>query len=121
METTDYNKAEEIARIRKEYEVVKHKYPHHIPVVVKCKGRLLKLKKTKFLISEDTTIGQVMFILRKKLEDVENKSSIALFLIVNNTLLPSNQLLIEAYQNNKDEATGMLFITLCQESTFGCF
>jgi hypothetical protein len=118
----DYTKTsfddEEVLLIRKEYEVVRHKYPHHVPIVVRCKGRTLKLSKTKFLISEDATAGQLLFMIRKKIDKSVNASS-GLFLLINNKMLPSNQVLAEIYHQHKDEATGMLFVTLCQENIFG--
>lgn len=107
--------------IRREVEIVRHKYPHYIPIIVRGRDKL-ELSKTKYLVTGDVTVSQFMCILRKKIE-VSNGSKVeckhGLFLFVNNRLPSSTTLMSCLYENEKDPQTGMLFITLCKENTFG--
>jgi len=118
----DYDKhsftEEEQNKIRQEFEIVSHKYPDRVPIIVKCKSKSLKLTKKKFLMMQETSLGELLYIIRRRLDKALHPS-VGLYIIINNKLLPPTQTLIEVYNSNKDEATGMLFVTLCQESTFG--
>lgn len=117
----DYNKttftSAEIEAIKREVEVVRHKYPHYIPIVVRTKEDL-QLTKIKYLVTGDVTTSQFMTILRKKL-DSKIHSTHGLFMFVNNRLPPSSSVMSLLYESEKDPQTGMLFITLCKENTFG--
>jgi len=103
--------------IRKEVELVKEKYPKYIPVIVRPKDKSIQLLRYKFLVNGEITVGQFMCIIRKKIRNI--KSSDALFLIVNNSLIPSVHLLSLVYTQQVDKETNMLFFTLCNENTFG--
>lgn len=103
--------------IRKEVELVKEKYPKYIPVIVRPKDKSIQLLRYKFLVNGEITVGQFMCIIRKKIRNI--KSSEALFLIVNNSLIPSVHLLSLVYTQQVDKETNMLFFTLCNENTFG--
>lgn len=117
----DYNKKTftdvEIGIMKGEVSAIRHKYPHYIPIIVKGKDNL-KLTKMKYLVTGDVTVGQFMYLLRKKLESTI-KSSVGLFMFVNNQLPPSTTLMSMLYESEKDPKTEMLFITLCIENTFG--
>ncbi len=117
----DYTKThfseDEINRIKREVEIVRTKYPNNIPVVVKTKDKL-QLSKTKYLVPADLTVGQFMNVIRKKLENPLD-SSHALYIFVNNCLPQTSSLMSMLYENGKDQKTGMLFVTLCRENTFG--
>jgi GABA(A) receptor-associated protein len=103
--------------IRKEVELVREKYPNYIPIVVRCKNNSINISKKKYLVGGEITIGQFLFILRKKLTNVN--SSEALYLFVNNTLPSSNTNLSVIYNEKRDLETEMLFVTICKENTFG--
>jgi GABA(A) receptor-associated protein len=117
----DFNKLiftdEENTIIRKEVEVIKEKYPHYIPIVVRPNDNKTKLLKCKFLVGGDITIGQFLSILRRKMENL--KSSEAIYLFINNSLPPATSFLSTIYAENQDKNTGMLYITVCKENTFG--
>jgi hypothetical protein len=103
--------------VRKEVEVIKEKYPNYIPIIVRPKDRSIELVRYKFLVGAEVTIGQLLCIIRKKIKNLQ--SSEALFLLVNNILVPSTHSLSLVYKQQLDEETNMLFFTLCKESTFG--
>jgi hypothetical protein len=117
----DFNKLdftdEENTIIRKEVEVIKEKYPNYIPIIVRPNDNKIKLLKSKFLVGGDITIGQFLCILRKKMENL--KSSEAIYLFINNNLPTSTSLLSTVYAERQDKNTGMLYITVCKENTFG--
>lgn len=110
---TDFTSKEK-ELIRKEVELIKEKYPKYIPIIVRPKDKSIQLLRYKFLVNGEITVGQFMCIIRKKIRNI--KSSEALFLIVNNSLLPSVHLLSNI---QVDKETNMLFVTLCNENTFG--
>lgn len=109
---------DEISEMRAEVGMIKQKHPGHIPVVVLAKDKRINLTKHKFLVKSDVTVGQFMFILRKKIEgDVASTES--LFLFANNTLPVTSQLMSELYHLYQDKDTGLLFLQMCKENTFG--
>ncbi len=105
--------------IRKtESSKIKIKYPTRFPVIIhkskKCK--LDNIEKTKFLIPGDLTMGQVIYIIRKriKIDDTET-----IFLFVNDNVLPPTSSTISSiYDQNKDD-DGFLYISYCNENVFG--
>ena len=120
----DLNKAKltpaEKQILKTESSMIKAKYPQHIPVVVRCDPRSdLRLSKHKFLVNNEVTIGQLMYIVRKKLTS-DLHSTHALFMFVNNKLPPTSALISSVYAIEKDTDTDMLHIVLCKENTFGC-
>jgi GABA(A) receptor-associated protein len=124
----DYTKTkftdEEKSLIRKEVEIVRHKYPGHIPVVVVSKSKELKLSKSKYLVGSELTVSQFQFIIRKKLQNSLNSTE-AMYLLArdnktnNGVLLQSSALMSSVYTSHSDEETQMLFIEVCKENTFG--
>jgi hypothetical protein len=105
--------------IRKEVEVVRQKYSSYIPIIIRTKSRDLQLTKYKYLVGGDVTIGQFMTILRKKMtKKMFAESGLYLF-VDNNTLPPTSEMLCMTYMSHKDNETNVLFMTLCQENTFG--
>ena len=93
------------------------KYPDRIPIIVrKCKNcKLSDIDKEKYLVPNDMNLGQFIYVIRKR---IQLESSEALFIMVNNSLQPSNKLIQEIYGNLKDE-DGFLYIQYSSENTFG--
>ena len=94
-----------------------NKYPERIPIIV-CKDKKCKLvdiDKQKFLVPRDMNLGQFIYIIRKRIKLDPNE---ALFVLVNNNLIPGNKVLNEVYENNKDH-DGFLYVTYSSENTFG--
>ena len=115
----DFSTAE-LALIQKEIEILKLKYPKHIPIVVNVndKTKDLSLTKNKFLVSGDLTLGAFNHIIRRRL-GIKLSPSTGIFLFVDNTLYSNTTQLSTLYQTHVDQNTGILFITLCKENTFG--
>lgn len=93
------------------------KYPDRVPIIVsRCKNcKLNDIDKEKYLVPIDMNLGQFIYVIRKR---IQLESSEALFIMVNNSLQPSNKLLQEIYENLKDD-DGFLYIQYSSENTFG--
>jgi GABA(A) receptor-associated protein len=117
----DYTKKnfteKEINFIKSEVEILRKKYPSNIPIIVICKDNL-KLNKNKYLVNGEITLGQFLFTLRKRLNKTLSESD-GLFIFAGNIIPPSSEMLSEIYNKYKDMNTGMLYLTLCKENTFG--
>lgn len=119
----DYNKPHftqaEKQILKTECNLIRTKYPNHIPIIVQCDPKSdLSLSKNKFLVNNDVTFGQLLYIVRKKLVN-DLHSTHALFLFINNTLPPTSAMISSIYSLHKNKDTGMLHIMLCKENTFG--
>ena len=126
----DYTKKqftdEEKIYIRKEVEIIKFKYPKYIPIIVISKSKELSLKKSKFLVGQDLTVGQFQCVVRKRLEDKINASE-SMFMLTSSkgnrkndsVLLSIGMGMAEVYKTYMDTDTQMLFIEICKENTFG--
>lgn len=96
---------------------IKKQHPNRIPVFV-CKKRNCKLddiKKNKYLVPCDITVGQFMYILRKS---ISLKPDQGIFIFVDNILPPNGELMSSIYTKHADE-DGFLYITFSHESVFG--
>ncbi|KAJ9689734.1 hypothetical protein PVL29_012430 [Vitis rotundifolia] len=100
----------EAARIRK-------KHPDRIPVIVEKANRsdIPSIDKKKYLVPADLTVGQFVYVIRKRLKLSAEK---AIFVFVNNTLPSTAALMSAIYEENKDE-DGFLYMTYSGENTFG--
>tara|TARA_B110000902_G_C13812190_1_gene400288 strand:- start:30 stop:377 length:348 start_codon:yes stop_codon:yes gene_type:complete len=101
----------------KESQKITLKYPTRIPIIVEKskKCNLQDIDKKKYLVPKDMTIGQFVYVIRKR---IKLDTSEALFVMIDNTLESSNRLLGQVYDDkaNKD---GFLYITYTSENTFG--
>lgn len=114
---TTFKERYSLEQRRNEAERIRKKYPERIPVIVELakKSDLPPLDKCKYLVPEDVTVGQFIFIIRKRMKLSPEK---AIFVFVNNTLPPTSFTLSQVYAEHKDEC-GFLFLTYSSESTFG--
>lgn len=103
-------RSEEVARIRQ-------KYPDRIPMIVECvKGSEIPvIDKTKFLVPEDLTVGQFVYVVRRRIKLNPEK---AIFIFFQNVLPPTAALVSSIYDDYKDE-DGFLYCLYSGENTFG--
>ena len=92
-------------------------YPNRIPVIVErsAKSTIDNIDKKKYLVPNDLTIGQFLFVIRKRIKLTPEK---AIYIFVNNTLPPSSELMSNIYHSHKNE-DGFLYFTYSGENTFG--
>ena len=110
---------EELEKQKLEAQKIRTMYPDRIPVIVSksINSKMPEMKHKKFLVPADTTVGEFIYIIRKRLI-LRPDQAIFLFLSKTETLAPTGQMMSQVYDEHKDEC-GFLFMTYCEESTFG--
>ncbi len=101
-----------------ETQRIRIKYPDRIPVI--CERHISNesspdIDKTKYLVPMDLTVGQFLFIIRKRLMVTSEQ---ALYLFVNGSIPPTTESMINIYDYNKD-IDGYLYMEYATEATFG--
>lgn len=108
------------AERKKESDRIRTKYPDRIPVIVEHGGNVHDdmpvLNKRKYLTPADLTLGQFVFVIRKRLQLPAEK---AIFLFTErNTLPPTADLMSDLYYKDKN-IDGFLYLKFSGENTFG--
>ena len=101
------------------------KYPDKVPVVIKkdksCK-HLKKIGSIKYLVQDHITVGQFIYILRKRIE-LQQEEALYLFVRDNKSktqyTLCGNDEIITVYNNYKNEKDCILYLTYAGENVFG--
>ncbi|KAF8409573.1 hypothetical protein HHK36_005651 [Tetracentron sinense] len=78
---------------------------------------LLLVMNTRYLVPADLTVGQFVYVVRKRIKLSAEK---AIFIFVKNILPPTAAMMSAIYEENKDE-DGFLYMTYSGENTFGSF
>ena len=73
------------------------------------------IDKKKYLVPADLTVGQFVYVIRKRIRLSPEK---AIFIFVNGVLPPTAALMSAVYEEHKD-ADGFLYIQYSGENTFG--
>lgn len=101
-----------------EHDNMKQKYPTRTCIFLrKAKGsKLPEIDKNKFLVPDDLTVGQMLHVIRKRLDiDASN----AIFLFTENNTIPTTMLRIgDVYKEHAND-DGFLYMTYNTEDTFG--
>lgn len=105
-------------RFRDSHNIM-YKYPDRIPVICEransAKNECPVIDKIKYLIPRDLTVGQFIYIIRKRMKIEPEKG---LFLFVGSNIVSSTIMLGEVYELYKDE-DHFLYVTYSFENTFG--
>lgn len=106
-------------RLKESNEIIE-KYPSRIPLIVeKLENKndtiIPEIDKNKYLVPEDLTVGQLIYVVKKRIKMSPEK---AIFIFCENKLLNSNLTMKQVYADNKDK-DGFLYIIYSGESTFG--
>jgi GABA(A) receptor-associated protein len=112
-ESTSFNvRFDEAKRIRV-------KYPDRIPCVLENhhSSSLPKSDKKKFLIPTSLTMGQFIYVVRKRIK-ISPEKAIFIFVGETSTLVSSSMVLSNVYQEHKSE-DGFLYFIMNDENTFG--
>ncbi|KAG8637017.1 autophagy-related protein 8C-like isoform X1 [Manihot esculenta] len=96
---------------------IREKYPDRIPVIVERAERsdIPDIDKKKYLVPSDLTVGQFVYVVRKRIKLSAEK---AIFIFVKNVLPPTAAMMSAIYEENKDD-DGFLYMTYSGENTFG--
>lgn len=104
---------------REEATHVIYKYPDRIPIICE-KNRNAShdcpnIDKSKYLVPRDLTMGQFLYVVRKRLHLAPEK---AIFLFVGDTIAPSSALINDVYNCFVDNDS-FLYISYSLENVFG--
>jgi GABA(A) receptor-associated protein len=121
-----------------EAERIRQKYPvsltpssnptqDRIPCLVEKneKSDIASVDKNKYLVPCDLTMGQFVYVIRKRIKLAPEK---AIFILVNDLMPPSSSLISQVYDEHKDEdgflyivysSGGLLWGLIFLENTFG--
>ena len=93
------------------------KHPDRIPVIIEkyYRSSLTDIDRKKYLVPNDMTVGQLMYVIRKRIKLHETK---ALFIFINNIIPPTSLLISTLYKNNKDE-DNFMYVLYDEELVFG--
>lgn len=104
---------------KEEVDRIRTKYPDRIPCILENSrsSKLPKCDKKKFLIPDTLTMGQFMYVIRKRIKLSPDK---AIFVFIGNesTLAPSSSNIGSIYNQYKND-DGFLYFTMTDEETFG--
>lgn len=113
-----FKKQHSLEKRKEESKRIMEKYDQRIPLIVlkDTKCTLPDIDRYKFLAPYDITLGQFMYVVRKRIK-LETHESIYFF-VNENVLVNSSQSMITIYDSHKDE-DGFLYLTYCTENVFG--
>jgi len=100
-----------------EAERIRQKYPDRIPVICEKADRtdIPTIDKKKYLVPSDLTVGQFVYVIRKRIKLAPEK---AIFIFVDEVLPPTAALMSAIYEEHKDE-DNFLYVSYSGENTFG--
>ncbi|KAF4389500.1 hypothetical protein G4B88_006559 [Cannabis sativa] len=90
---------------------------YNLKVIVEKAERsdIPNIDKKKYLVPADLTVGQFVYVIRKRIKLSAEK---AIFIFVDNVLPPTGAIMSAIYEEKKDE-DGFLYVTYSGENTFG--
>lgn len=104
---------------RNESSRIKLKYPDRVPIIVeRAEGcvNIEEITKHKYLVPKDLTMGQLTYVIRKKIPKME--AHIGMFIFLNKEM-PSNGDMIDVIYNRYADEDGFLYVEYSGENTFG--
>lgn len=115
----DYKSKHPLIERVQEARRIREKFPGRVPVIVEkangSRSDIPDIDKNKFLVPVDLTVGQFIYVIRKRLVLPPEKG---LFLFINGTLSMTSSFMREVYAQHAD-LDGFLYVTYASESTFG--
>lgn len=93
------------------------KHPDRIPVLITKLYNNLEMKKTKYLVPTDLTVGQLQYVFRKSITNINESDSIFILIDRHNLLMPSSYTMQEMY--NQYSHDGFIKLHISKENTFG--
>ena len=118
--TYSFKKQFSFAKRKEESEKILKKYKNKIPIIVEKNKNadINDIDKHKFLVPLDMTVGQFIYVLRKRIKLTEKE---ALFIFIDKTLPMTSSTLGSLYSDYKKRTDfdGFLYMSYCNENTFG--
>jgi GABA(A) receptor-associated protein len=100
---------------QKQSSNILNKYKDSVPVYIDFTNLSKPIEKSKFVIPNGFTMGQLLTAIRMKMN---LNPACALFIFINNRLIPVTNIVSAVYETNKDE-DGFLYVCCSEENTFG--
>lgn len=99
-------------------ESILSRYPDRVPVRIDRSEttNVPDIDKHKYLVPLDMTLGQFVYVIRKRIHLNETQ---AIFVFVNNTILPSTSSTMGQLYNEHKNDDNLLYIKYSGENTFG--
>ncbi|CBY38967.1 unnamed protein product [Oikopleura dioica] len=101
---------------------IRAKYPSKVPIVLhRSAGNTAvpELSRFRYLVPVDLRVSELITVIRRNIKDSEFDESKSLFLIIDNSVMPSSsQTVAELDQLYKNE-DGFLYMNYSGENTFG--
>ena len=110
-----FKKQYPLTQRQQESKRILSKYPDRVPIIVEKIDNAPDIDKRKYLVPHDFTMGQFLYVIRKR---IKMESYEALFVYIDNKLVPTAHLISNVYNNNKDR-DGFLYVSYGVENTFG--
>jgi GABA(A) receptor-associated protein len=111
----DFKKLKTFEERLAESNRIKENFPDKIPIILVVDNKIINVIKFKYLIPSNLNMVQLHKCIRNF---IKVKSYEAIFLFINNKLIPNTSLMQEVYDSYKDP-DGFLYINVALESTFG--
>lgn len=92
------------------------KYPNRIPVIIESVVGAPPLERTKYLVPQDLTFGQLKYVIRKR---VKLQPEHAMFLFINGSILPPDSEMVGRMYTTHQNVDKFLYIHFALENTFG--
>jgi GABA(A) receptor-associated protein len=101
-----------------ESKKVRLKYPTRTPIYVSkaSTSTLNDIDKHKFIVPNDLTISQFIYVIRKRITNLKPEDAIYIFI---DGMLPTQSSLVSTVYNTMKSPDGFLYVTYTNESTFG--
>ena len=115
--STPFKKAYALEKRKEEARRIITKYPDRIPVI--CERKTLdapELDRKKYLVPKDLTLGNFMYIIRKRVKISPEKS---LYLFIDGNIVTLTTLMSVVYEQYMNKDDNFLYIEYATESTFG--
>lgn len=116
---SNYQKLHSFENRLHEAERIVAKFSDRVPVIVEkgdtSDNRAPLINRSKYLVPTDFTIGQLVYIIRKRINMPPEQ---ALFVYLNNELPPTAALMSDMYQKYKHEDK-FLYVSYATENTYG--
>ena len=115
----DFQKTHDFSKRKEESLKIRTKYPDRIPVICeiyKKDRHELKLDKNKYLVPSNLTVGQFVYVIRRR---IKLKPEKALYIFTEDNTLPPTAQSLDILLRDHGTRDGFLYFLVSSESTFG--
>lgn len=99
---------------------IREKYPNRTPIIVEkfknANEDVPEIDKTKYLVPSDITVGQILYVIRKRIQLPAVKS---LYIFTDKGTIPPTASLISSIAKDYADEDGFLYFTYNTNNTFG--